>query len=85
MHKHWILESKGMSLQHDPNPTLVYKYKVYKRKYLWSKVSFLFSKNHFKKSKVLEILLELELRQYKNDGIAERNLYILNLPRFSLA
>ena len=27
----------------------------------------------------------LELRQYENDGIAERNLFILNLPRFSLA
>ena len=27
----------------------------------------------------------LELRQYKNDGIAERNLFVLNLSRFSLA
>ena len=27
----------------------------------------------------------LELRQYKNDGIAGRNLFVLNLPRFSLA
>ena len=25
----------------------------------------------------------LELRQYKNDGIAERNLLILNLPRLN--
>ena len=27
----------------------------------------------------------LELRQYENDGIADRNLFVLNLPRFSLA
>ena len=27
----------------------------------------------------------LELRQYKNDGIAERNLFVLKMPRFSLA
>ena len=30
-------------------------------------------------------ILLLELRKYKNDGIAERNLFALKLPRFSLA
>ena len=35
---------------------------------------------------VFELLrfLPLELRQYKNDGIAERNLFVLKMPPFSL-
>ena len=33
---------------------------------------------------VSKFKLELERRQYKNDGIAERNLFVLNLPRFLL-
>ena len=30
------------------------------------------------------MIYKLELRQYNNDGIAERNVFALNLPRFSL-